>query len=385
MRIGVPKERVDGERRVSFVPKTVKELIGKEHEILVESGAGAHAGFSDQDYEEAGATISADANDVFTKSDVVIKCNLLTDNEDLGKHEIDLIGDDTFLVGTFSPMNNLQLMEQLANNNITTFAMEFLPRITRAQSMDILSSMSTVAGYKAVLLAADTLPKFFPLLMTAAGTIPPANALVIGAGVAGLQAIATAKRLGAKVSAFDTRPAVKEQVESLGARFVEMDLEEEAETEGGYAREMTEEFYQKELEVIGERAEKSDLIISTALIFGKKAPILITEDMLQRMRPGSVVVDLAAANGGNCEMTEPGKTVVKHDVTIHAPLNLPAELPTHSSQMFGKNISNFLEELYSEDSQDFDFENQVVDETCIIHNGEIRNELIKNAMNEKGE
>ena len=379
MKIGVPRERIEGERRVSLVPKIVKELIGKDHSVLVESGAGEAAGFSDSDYEDAGASIAKDAGAVFAESDSLIKCNIFTDDE------LDLLDENQVLIGTLSPMNNLGLMQQLAGKHTTTFAMEFLPRITRAQSMDILSSMSTVAGYKAVLLAADTLPKFFPLLMTAAGTIPPANALVIGAGVAGLQAIATAKRLGARVSAFDTRPAVQEQVESLGARFVEMELEEEAETEGGYAREMTEEFYQKELEVIGARAEKSDLIISTALIFGKKAPILITEDMLQRMQPGSVVVDLAAVNGGNCEMTEPGKSVVKHGVTIHAPLNLPAELPTHASQMFAKNISNFIAELYKDESDAFDFENQVVNDSCVIHDGEIRNELIQNALNEKGE
>ena len=379
MKLGIPKEIRDGESRVGMIPRQMKEMTDSSHEVLVQSGAGEKAGFADSDYEDAGAKIVSGAKEVYEQADLVVKVNALTADE------VDLLGENTAVVGMLAPLGYPDVMKKLVDRKVTAFSMEFLPRITRAQSMDVLSSMSTVAGYKAVLMAADSLPKFFPLLMTAAGTIAPANALVIGAGVAGLQAIASAKRLGAKVTAFDTRPAVKEQVESLGARFLKMDLEEDAETEGGYAKEMTEEFYQKELEVIGKAAKKTDVIISTALIFGKKAPVLITEDMLKSMRAGSVVVDLAAPNGGNCELTEPGKTVVKHNVTIHAPLNLASELPQHASQMYSKNLSNYLKELWKEEAPEFDFENEVVDKTCIIHDGEFRNEMIENAISEGGE
>jgi len=379
VKIGIPKEIIDGENRVGMIPRQMKEMQDQGHEVLVQSGAGETAGFADSEYEEAGAKIVADAKTVYADADLVVKVNTLTDDE------VDLLGGNTAVAGMLAPLDNKAIIQKLVDKKVSAFSMEFLPRITRAQSMDVLSSMSTVSGYKAVLIAAESLPKFFPLLMTAAGTIPPANALVIGAGVAGLQAIASAKRLGAKVTAFDTRPAVKEQVQSLGARFLEMELEEDAETEGGYAKEMTEEFYQKELEVIGNTAKKMDVIISTALIFGKKAPILITEDMVKSMRAGSVIVDLAAPNGGNCELTEPGKTVVKHGVTIYAPTNLASTLPQHASQMYSKNLSNYLKELWKEDSAEFDFENEVVDKTCIVHGGEFRNEMIKNAISQGGE
>lgn len=385
MKFGIPREIINGENRVGLIPKTVKELVDQEHKVVVETGAGNNAGFADAEYEEAGASIADSPEPVFAESDLVIKINTLSQNSAVGKHEIDLLGADTAVIGMLDPMNNHDVVRKLAEKNVTAFSLEFLPRITRAQSMDVLSSMSTIAGYKASLIAAQSLPKFFPLLMTAAGTIPPANALVIGAGVAGLQAIATCKRLGAKVSAFDTRPAVKEQVESLGARFVEMELPEDAETEGGYAKEMTEEFYQKELEAIGKHAKKSDVIITTALIFGKKAPILVTEDMLKTMKAGSVVVDLAGINGGNCEAGEYGKTVVKHDVTILTPKNLPADLPYHASQMYSKNISTYLGGLFKEDSTEFNFEDEIVDDTCIVKDGEIHNGIVKNAVSEKGE
>lgn len=385
MKFGIPREIIDGENRVGLIPKSVQSLVDQKHEVVIESGAGTAAGFADEEYKEAGATVVDGPEQVFAESDVVIKINTLSKNDSIGKHEVDMFGDNTAILGMLDPMNNHDVVKKLAAKNLTAFSMEFLPRITRAQSMDVLSSMSTIAGYKASLLAADSLPKFFPLLMTAAGTIPPANTLVIGAGVAGLQAIATCKRLGAKVAAFDTRPAVKEQVESLGARFVEMELPEDAETEGGYAKEMTEEFYQKELEAIGKRAQKSDVIITTALIFGKKAPILVTEEMLKTMNAGSVVIDLAGINGGNCEAGEYGKTVVKHGVTIHTPKNLPADLPYHASQMFAKNITTFIDELYKEESTEFDFDDQVVNDTCIVKAGEVYNEFVKNAINEKGE
>ena len=385
MKIGIPREVVAGENRVAIIPRTVKELRDNGHEVLVQAGAGGGAFFSDEEYEEAGASLISEASRIYTEPDILVKVNRLAQHEELGKHEADLLGEEIAVIGLLDPLANPETMKKLADRNVTTFSMEFLPRITRAQSMDVLSSMSTVAGYLAVLIAAQNLPKFFPLLMTAAGTIPPANTLVIGAGVAGLQAIATAKRLGGKVAAFDTRPAVKEQVESLGARFVEMELEEDAETEEGYAKEMTEEFYQKELEVIGEEAKKADVIITTALIFGKDAPVLVTEDMLRSMKNGSVVIDLAAVKGGNCEVTVPDETVTKHGVTVHGPLNLPTNLPKHASQMYSKNLSNLLKELWKEESPEFDFENEVVDNTCIIHNGEIRNEMVRNAISQKGE
>jgi len=384
VKFGIPRETVAGENRVAVIPKTVKSYVEKGHEILIESGAGSKAGFADSEYEDAGATILKGADKIFSDSDVIVKVNRLAHNSELGRDEVEMLSSGKAVIGLLDPLNDTENIEKLVQKNVTVFSMEFLPRITRAQSMDVLSSMSTIAGYKAVLQAAEMLPKFFPLLMTAAGTIPPANVLVIGAGVAGLQAIATAKRLGGKVSAFDTRPVVREQVESLGARFIEMDMDEDAETEGGYAKEISEEFYKRELEVIGEQAKRSDVIITTALIFGKKAPILVTESMLKEMQAGSVVVDLAGVNGGNCELAEPEKTVVQHDVTLHTPLNLPATLPYHASQMYSKNVSNFVAELFQDDSTEFDFKDQVVNDTCIIRDGEIVNQLVQNAIQGKG-
>ncbi|MCF7805272.1 MAG: Re/Si-specific NAD(P)(+) transhydrogenase subunit alpha [Candidatus Marinimicrobia bacterium] len=385
MKIGIPREIIAGENRVALIPGNIQDLASEDFQVVVENDAGKASGFSDEDYTEAGASIADSPAQIYGESDLVIKVNTLSQNKDIGKHEAEMLGENTAVIGMLDPLHNTDVIRKLANNKVTAFSMEFLPRITRAQNMDILSSMSTVAGYKAGLMAAESLPKFFPLLMTAAGTIPPANALIIGAGVAGLQAIATCKRLGAKVAAFDTRPAVKEQVESLGARFIEMELPEDAETEGGYAKEITEEFYQKELEAIGKQAKRMDVIITTALIFGKKAPILVTEDMLKSMANGSVVIDLAGINGGNCEAGEPGETVEKYGVTIHTPLNLPSELPQHASQMFSKNISNFLDVLYKEDSREFNFDDQIVSDTCMTDGGDIRNEMVRNAVNEEGE
>jgi len=385
VKIGIPKEIIADENRVAMIPRTVGELVKKDHQVLVEAGAGERAGYADEAYTEAGAQLVDGAAELYEQSGAVVKVNRLSHHPELGKHEAELLKPETTIVGLLDPLNNPGNLQQLVDKKLTVFSMEFLPRITRAQSMDVLSSMSTVSGYKAVLVAAESLPRFFPLLMTAAGTIPPATALIIGAGVAGLQAIATAKRLGAKVFSFDTRPAVKEQVESLGARFVEMELEEEAETESGYAKEMSEEFYRRELEAIGNQAERSDIIISTALIFGKKAPILITEEMVENMQYGSVIVDLAGSNGGNCEVAEPGESVVKHGVTIHTPLNLPATLPYHASQMYSKNMSNFLSEILQDEAQGYDFDNQVVADTCIAAGGEIRNDLVRNALQGKDE
>ncbi|HHT9152546.1 MAG TPA: NAD(P) transhydrogenase subunit alpha, partial [Candidatus Hypogeohydataceae bacterium YC40] len=298
--------------------------------------------------------------------------------------ELDLMRDGVTLIGFLSPTTNRELVERFLAKKITAFSMELMPRVTRAQGIDALTSMSTVAGYKAVLLATQYLGKFFPLLMTAAGTIPPATVLIIGAGVAGLQAIATAKRLGARVEAFDTRPAVKEQIESLGARFVEMELPKEAEAAGGYAREMSPEFIKKEMEAIGSRLPKSDVVISTALVFGKKPPLLITEEMVKTMREGSVIIDLAAEQGGNCELTQPGKVVQKYGVTICGPLNLPASMPVHASQMYSRNITNLVKHLYQAKDRQLDFSDEITRGCCVCRNGELVSEIVKSAFSRGG-
>jgi NAD(P) transhydrogenase subunit alpha len=288
--------------------------------------------------------------------------------------------DGATIVGMLAPMGNAELIEKLLKKKATSFSLELLPRITRAQSMDTLSSMSTVAGYRAVLMATERFGKFFPLLMTAAGTVPPASVLVIGAGVAGLQAIATAKRLGAKVEAFDTRVAVKEQIESLGARFVEMEIPEDAETAGGYAKEMSAEFIKKEMEAIGSRLPKTDIVISTAQVFGKKAPLLLTADMVKTMREGSVIVDLAAEQGGNCELTVAGEIVQEHGITIYGPVNLPATMPVHASQMYSRNVTNLLKHIYQAEDRKLDFEDEITGSCCVTRGGELVNEIVKGTL-----
>jgi len=377
MKIGVPKEVREGETRVALIPQTVMELKKMEFEILIEKGAGEKALFSDEDYKKAGATIVDDAKKLYQEADLVLKVQPPQKHPKAKKHELELMKEGSTLVGFLSPWTNRDLVEQMQARKITAFAMELIPRITRAQSMDALSSMATVAGYKAVLIAADTVQKFFPLLMTAAGTIPPANVLVIGAGVAGLQAIATAKRLGARVEAFDVRPSVKEQIESLGAKFIEMELPEDVETKDGYAKEVSEDFIRRELEAIGSRLPRMDVVISTAQVFGKKAPVLITEEMVKTMKPGSVIVDLAAEQGGNCELTEAGKVVTKHGVTIYGPVNLPAQLPVDASQMYARNITNFVKHIFQAENRTLDFEDEITKNACVCHNGEIVSETIK--------
>jgi len=379
-KIGIPREATEGETRVALVPAMVKELAKLDAKVLVEKGAGGKAHFSDDNYASAGAEIAPDAKQLFKEADLVVKVRAPVFREELKSHELDLMKEGAVLVGMLSPMGAGELIEKLRAKKTTAFSLELLPRITRAQSMDALSSMSTVAGYKAVLLAAERFGKFFPLLMTAAGTVPPASALIIGAGVAGLQAIATAKRLGAKVEAFDTRKAVKEQIESLGARFVEMEIPEDAETTGGYAKEMSEEFIKKEMEAIGSRLPKTDIVISTAQVFGKKAPLLVTEDMVKTMREGSVIVDLAAEQGGNCELSRPGEIVEKHGVTIYGPVNLPAAMPVHASQMYSRNVTNLLKHLYQAEDRALDFEDEITGSCCVTRNGELVNELVKGSL-----
>ncbi len=377
MKIGVPREVREGETRVAIVPPMVMELKKLDAEVLVEKGAGEGAFFRDEAYENAGARLVDDAAALYQEADIILKVQPPMMHPKLKKHELDLMRDGSTLVGFLSPTTNKELVDRLLAKKMTAFAMELIPRITRAQSMDALSSMATVAGYKAVLISAQYVPKFFPLLMTAAGTIPPANVLVIGAGVAGLQAIATARRLGARVEAFDVRPSVKEQIESLGAKFVEMELPEDVETKDGYAKEVSEDFVRREMEAIGSRLPRMDVVVSTAQVFGKKAPLLITEDMVKTMKEGSVIIDLAAEQGGNCELTEAGKVVNKYGVTIYGPVNLPAALPVDASQMYSRNVTNFVKHLYQAEDRKLDFEDEITKESCVCSNGELVSEKMK--------
>ncbi|MCC7474371.1 MAG: Re/Si-specific NAD(P)(+) transhydrogenase subunit alpha [Pirellulales bacterium] len=343
MIISVPKETYPGERRVALVPSSIPPLIKGGHRVLVEAGAGESAGSLDEAYRQAGAEVVADRRQLFESADVVLQVRGLGANAQAGASDLALLREGQVVVAPCDPLGNPQAVGQLAERGVTLFAMEMIPRITRAQSMDVLSSMATISGYKAVLLAADRLPKMFPLMMTAAGTLTPAKVFVIGAGVAGLQAIASARRLGAVVHAYDVRPAVKEQVESLGAKFVEMPLETtDAEGSGGYAKQLGEEFYQKQRELMARTVAASDVVITTAAIPGKPSPRLITADAVRGMAPGSVVVDLAAERGGNCELTKADEQVIEQGVHIFGPTNLPSEVPTHASQMLAKNLTNFL-------------------------------------------
>jgi H+-translocating NAD(P) transhydrogenase subunit alpha len=378
IKIGVLTETRELETRVALIPAVVPEIIKLGAEVLVQQGAGDKSRYLDPQFEKTGARIVPGPEALYGEADVVVKVR--PPRED----EVDMLREGSTLVGILAPLTERKLVQRYRQKKITAFSMELVPRIARAQSMDVLSSMATVAGYKAVLLGAEHLGKFFPLLMTAAGTIPPASVLIVGAGVAGLQAIATARRLGARVEAFDTRPAVREQVESLGARFVEMELPEDAETEGGYAKEMTEAFIQKEMEAIGSRLPKTDLVITTAQVFGKKAPLLVTAEMVEKLAPGSVIVDMAAEQGGNCELTRAGEVVQKYGVTILGPRNLPGMLPVHASQMYARNVTNFLKHVYHDGDLNLEWEDEIVSGTCITHEGELVNELVKKALAGEG-
>ena len=363
---------------MALVPETVEKLAKAGVSVLVQAGAGAGAHHDDSAYQRAGATIVSEARELYQRADLIIKIHrpLRTAAGD----EADLPREGSVLLALLQPMANPELVRRLAERRITSFSLDAIPRISRAQAVDVLSSMSTVAGYRAVILAAEALPRFFPLLMTAAGTVTPARVFIIGAGVAGLQAIATARRLGAVVEAFDTRPAVKEQVESLGARFADASLVvAEAEDRSGYARELSEDAHRRELELIGARVRDADVVITTALIPGKRAPLLITRDMVRAMRAGAVIVDLAAEFGGNCELSAPGETVMAHDVIIQAPLNVPAGMPVHASQMFSRNVAGFLALLVKEGTLQLDFEDQIIRESCITHDGRIVHEAARAA------
>lgn len=368
MIVAVPKEIAPGERRVAVVPETVAKLVKSGTEVVVQAGAGLEAGYRDGDYEKAGARVVADVASLYGNADVVLKVEKPRKNDATGEDEVELLKPGSVLIAILDPLRNEDLVRRLAERNITSFSMDAIPRITRAQSMDVLSSQASIAGYKAVLLAANALPRLFPMMTTAAGTIRPAKVFVLGAGVAGLQAIATAKRLGAVVEAFDVRAVTKEQVESLGARFVHIDLEEDAETAGGYAKEVSEETHRREQELIHRHAREADVIITTAQIPGKPAPRLITEAMVEDMKQGSVIVDVAAPTGGNCELTEVGKDVVKHGVTIMGPANLPAMVPYHASQMYSRNIVTFFETLIKDGKVVTDLADEVV-KSCLVTDG----------------
>ncbi len=372
MRIGIPKETVEGERRVALVPEVVKKLTGSGLDVVVERGAGAQAMIPDAQFEEAGATLTDDAATVW-QSDVVAKV------APPSAEEMVRLGKDSVLIGFLAPLTNAEGVRALAASGATAFALEAVPRISRAQSMDALSSQSNIAGYRAALIGAQEMGRFYPMLMTAAGTIRPATVLVLGAGVAGLQAIATARRLGAVVQGFDVRAAVKEQVESLGAKFLEFDLGGDLEGAGGYAKELTPEQIARQQELMAEAIGKCDVVITTALVPGRRAPILVTEDAVKRMKPGSVIVDLAGEAGGNCELTEPGETVVRHDVKIVAPLNVPSTMAEHASQLYARNIEALLGLMVKEGALALDFDDEVIAGACVTRGGEIVHEGAKAA------
>ncbi len=367
MIVGVPAESMRGERRVALVPAVVSTIGASGAEVLVESGAGDASGFPDEDYSAAGARIAASAAELLAEADIVVR---LAAPE--GEAELEGLREGQTLVGLLNPLGNAEGIAALAGRGVSAFALELLPRISRAQPMDALTSMATIAGYRAVLLAAATLPKLFPLMMTAAGTVTPARVLVIGAGVAGLQAIATARRLGAVVHAYDVRPAVAEQVESLGARFVELDLDAgDAEDAGGYAQAMGEEFYQRQREELARVVADSDVVISTAAVPGSAAPLLVTAEAVAAMRSGAVIVDLAAETGGNCALTQPGEHVEAEGVTILGPLNLPAEAPFDASQMYARNVASFLGHVLDEGALSLDTNDEIVRGALVAHGGQV--------------
>jgi len=369
MRVAVPREVVPGERRVGLVPRSIAPLTGAGHEVLVQASAGAEAAFPDEAYTAAGATVVPTAKDLYSSAEVVLKVR----RPEVA--EVEMLNQGAILVSFLDPVHSLDVVRALQTRQVSSFAMEFMPRITRAQDMDALSAMSTVAGYHLTLMAAVRLPRFFPLLMTAAGTITPARVLVLGAGVAGLQAIATAKRLGAVVEAFDIRPAVRDQVESLGATFVEVDLgAEQTETAGGYATQLAAEHEEREREVIAKHVKDADVVITTALIPNRPAPRLVTREMVESMKPGSVVLDLAAESGGNCEATVPGEEVTVGGALVAGPVNVPGLMPTHASQLYSHNVMRFSLTLLKEGG--LDFEDQIVADTCVTHAGEVRSKAV---------
>ncbi|MEK6797836.1 MAG: Re/Si-specific NAD(P)(+) transhydrogenase subunit alpha [Planctomycetota bacterium] len=380
MILAVPKEVVDGERRVALVPESVKKLVKAGADVVLEAGAGVASYFSDDDYQGAGATIEPDVVKLLSAADFIAKVQPPVHHPVAGRHEVDLFREGAAFLTTLYPTRNLDAVRRLAARRITSFAADCIPRTTRAQTMDVLSSMANIAGYKGVILAADQLAKYFPMFMTAAGTVFQAKVFVIGAGVAGLQAIATAKRLGATVTATDTRPVVREQVESVGGKFVGVDASESAQDAGGYAKELSKDFYDKQAKLISDQCAINDVVVTTALIGGVKAPKLITEEMVRRMKPGSVLIDLAAEGGGNCVLSEPGKMVEKHNVKICAPLNLPSQMPLHASTLYSRNVTSFLTAFLKDKAFNLDWNDEILKGAVITHFGEVMHGPTKDAL-----
>lgn len=369
MTIAIMAESRPGERRVGLVPEAARHYLKRGWQLRIQAGAGVGASFPDQLYEAVDVSVVPDRDALLDGARVVLRV------QPPSLEEVAALPSGSVLVCHLDPLGPTEVIEALAGRGVTSFAVELIPRITRAQKMDVLSSQATVAGYKAVLMGASAMTRFLPMLTTAAGTVRPAKAMILGAGVAGLQAIATARRLGAVVSAFDIRPAVREQVQSLGAKFLEATLDESAEDEGGYAKALSEEQHQRELELIADNIRDQDLVITTAQIPGRPAPVLITEEMVGTMRPGSAIVDLASETGGNCEVTIAGESVDHQGVTVMGPTNLPAELPFHASQMYSRNLASFVDDLFDDEGA-IDFDEEITAATCVTHGGEIRNERV---------
>jgi len=378
MIVGVPREIFPGERRVALVPSSIPTLAKGGLEVVVEAGAGAQAGYPDAEYVAKGGKIIPERRDVFAAADIVVQVLCYGSNDKTGQADVPLLHSGQALIGFLRPLGAVEPLQEIAAKGVTAFAVELIPRTTRAQSMDALSSMGTICGYKAVLIAADTLPRIFPMLTTAAGTITPGRVLVIGAGVAGLQAIATARRLGAVTSAYDLRPAAKEQVQSLGGRFVELPIEaKDAEDARGYAKAQGEDFYRRQRELLGKVVAENDVVITAAVIPGKKSPLLVTADMVKGMAPGSVIVDLAAERGGNCELTRPGEEIVVHGVTIIGRFNLASSVPYHASQMYSRNVSAFLMHLIKDGKLRLDTNDEIIRETLLTHGGEVVSKRVR--------
>ena len=381
MLVGVPREIFPGERRVALVPAVIPNLKKAGLEVILEAGAGVEAGYPDAEYTAKGATLAADRTEVFAKAGIILQVLSHGSNDRTGKEDLPLLRKGQVLIGFLRPLGDVRTIQDIAATGAISFSVELMPRTTRAQSMDALSSMGTICGYKAVVLAADTLPRIFPMLTTAAGTITPARVLVMGAGVAGLQAIATARRLGAVVSAYDLRPAVKEQVHSLGGRFVELDIEaKDAQDAGGYAKAQDESFYQRQRELLGKVVAQQDVVITAAVIPGKKSPVLVTKEMVAAMAPGSVIVDLASERGGNCELTRTGEKIVEHGVSIIGSINLASTVPYHASQMYAKNIATFLKYLVKDGKLALNREDEIVRETLVTCGGEVVHARVREAM-----
>lgn len=378
MIVGVPRETFPEERRVALAPVVVPNLTKAGMEVVVEAGAGASAGYPDAEYAAKGAKILPNRAEVFRSADIVVQVLCYGSNDKTGKADVPLYRRGQVLIGFLRPLGSIETIQEIASKGVTSFSVELMPRTTRAQSMDALSSMATICGYKAVVLAADKLPRIFPMLTTAAGTITPARVFIIGAGVAGLQAISTARRLGAVASAYDLRPAAKEQVQSLGGRFVELPIEaKDAQDSRGYARAQDDAFYKRQRELLGKAVAENDVVITAAVVPGKKPPVLVTKEMVASMAPGSVIVDLAGERGGNCELTKPGEIIVEHGVTIIGTFNLASSVPYHASQMYARNLSAFLLHLVKDGKVQLNLEDEIIRETLLTKDGEVFNARVR--------